>query len=108
MRVVFLAGAEEDLKIIRRYVAKKFGVETWLDTKAKLKASLGTLKTFPLGGAVPEELADLGLEQYRQLISGMNRIIYEVTTDVIYVHIVCDARRDLRTLLSRRLLRAVD
>jgi len=47
----------------------------------------------------------LGLQQYRQVISGMSRIIYELRDEVIYIHIVCDTRRDMRTLLSRRLLR---
>ncbi|MNL18597.1 hypothetical protein D3C87_1397480 [compost metagenome] len=65
-----------------------------------------TIQAFPEGGAIPDELADLGLRQYRQVISGMNRILYEVRADVLYIHIVCDTRRDMRTLLSRRLLRA--
>ncbi|MEO6277846.1 type II toxin-antitoxin system RelE/ParE family toxin [Roseateles sp.] len=108
MKVVFLSGAEEDIKIIRRYVLKNFGAKTWLETKARLKASVATIETFPLGGSVPDELTDLGLDQYRQLISGMNRVIYEVTSDLVYVHIVCDARREMTTLLSRRLLRTAN
>lgn len=34
MKVVFLAGAEEDLRLIRRYVIKHFGAKAWEDTKA--------------------------------------------------------------------------
>ncbi|MGB6009498.1 hypothetical protein [Castellaniella sp.] len=52
----------------------------------------------------PPELAELGLSQYRQTLSGMNRVIYEVQGDVLYVHIVCDTRKDLRSLLATRLL----
>jgi toxin ParE1/3/4 len=37
----------------------------------------------------------------------MNRIIYEVRQDILYIHIIVDARRDLKTLLIRRLLRTV-
>lgn len=55
---------------------------------------------------MPEELADLGLDQYRQLVSGMNRLIYEVTDERICIHIVCDVRRDMRALLAQRLLRS--
>jgi len=39
------------------------------------------------------------------VLVGMNRIIYEVRGDILYIHIVCDARRDLRALLLRRMLR---
>ena len=100
MRVVFLPGAEQDLRDIRRDVLKKFGPQVWADTLARLRATAETLKSFPLSGAVPDELVDLGSERYRQLISGRNRVIHEPTTDVVYVHIVCDARRDLRGMLS--------
>jgi toxin ParE1/3/4 len=105
VRVVFLPGAEQDLRDIRRYVLKKFGPPAWADTLGRLRATVDALKTFPLSGAVPEELADLGSDRYRQLVSGKNRVIYEPTAEVVYIHIVCDVRRDLRGLLSRRLLR---
>ncbi|MFS8975599.1 type II toxin-antitoxin system RelE/ParE family toxin [Cupriavidus necator] len=107
MRAAFLAGAEEDLKDLRRYLIKSFGKPAWQETLQKIKDSVKTIQTFPQGGAVPDELADLTLQQYRQVISGMNRIIYEVREEVIYIHIVCDTRRDMRTLLSRRLLRMI-
>jgi len=107
VRAVFLAAAEEDLKDLRRYVIKSFGKETWLETFEKIKDSVHAIQTFPQGGSIPDELADFNPRQYRQVLSGMNRIIYEVQDEMIYIHIVCDIRRDLRTLLARRLLRSV-
>lgn len=76
MKAVFLSGAEEDLKELRRYLIKRFGKSTWSDTYGKIKTSVRGLQTFPWAGSVPEEFAGLGLGQYRQVISGMNRIIY--------------------------------
>lgn len=107
MRAVFLAGAEEDLRELRRYLIKSFGMSTWQESYQKIKDAVRAIQTFPQGGSLPEELIDLGLQQYRQAISGMNRIIYEIREDVIYIHIVCDTRRDMRTLLSRRLMRVL-
>ncbi|WP_349606762.1 MULTISPECIES: type II toxin-antitoxin system RelE/ParE family toxin [Cupriavidus] len=106
MRAVFLAGAEEDLKDLRRYIVKSFGKPIWQETFQTIKDSIRAIQTFPEGGSVPDELADLNPQQYRQVISGMNRIIYEVREEIIYIHITCDTRRDLKTLLSRRLLRS--
>lgn len=105
MKVVFLHDAEEDLKELRRYIVSKFGKDIWLETKAQIKTTTKSLAAFPQSGHIPDELAELGMAQYRQVIAGMNRIIYEVRGDLLYVHIACDTRRDLRDLLARRLLR---
>jgi toxin ParE1/3/4 len=105
LRIVFLAGAEEDMKELRRYVLKCFGKSAWQETYEKIKESTRTIQNFPRSGSIPDELVDVRLQQYRQVIAGMNRIIYEVADEVIYIHIVCDTRRDMHTLLSRRLVR---
>jgi len=71
----------------------------------KIKEAVRILKNFPQAGCIPEEIEKLNLTQYRQVLSGMNRVIYELRQDVIYIHIVVDARRDMNALLTRRLLR---
>ena len=103
-KVVFLPAAEQDLKTLRAYVFKHFGKSTWLASYSKIKASVEVIQTFPESGQIPEELTRLNLAQYRQIISGMNRIIYEVRQGTAYIHLVCDTRQDLSTLLTRRLL----
>jgi hypothetical protein len=47
----------------------------------------------------------LNLSEYRQVLCGMNRIIYEIRQDVVFIHAVVDVRRDMVSLLTRRLLR---
>lgn len=106
-QIVFLKSAEHDLKELKGYMVKDFGKDTWQASYAKIKDTVNTIGTFPLGGNVPEELERLNLTQYRQVVSGMNRIIYEVRQEIIYIHIVCDTRKDMKSLLTRRLLRIV-
>jgi len=101
----FLAGAEEDLKELRRYILRTFGEAAWADSYQKIRTSVRLIQTAPDSGSVPDELADLHSGRYRQVISGMNRILYEIRGEALYIHIVCDCRRDMQTLLSRRLLR---
>jgi toxin ParE1/3/4 len=105
IKVVILESAEQDLKELREYLVKNFSLGTWQDTYGKLKKAMRTLKDHPLSGTIPEELDRLNLSQYRQIVSGINRIIYEVRQDILYVHIIVDRRRDLKGLLTRRLLR---
>lgn len=105
MKAVLLDEAQADIRELRQYVTRVFGKATWQETYTGIKATVRNTIAFPLHGHTPPELAELGLSQYRQALSGMSRIIYEVQGDVLYVHIVCDTRKDLRTLLTRRLLK---
>ncbi len=103
--VVFLKSAEQDLKELKQYIARRFGTETWQATLGKLKESIQTIQAHPQAGGSPEELRTLNPGQYRQIVSGMNRVIYEIRQQTIYIHIVCDNRRDLQSLLNRRMMR---
>ena len=106
MNVVFLNSAERDLLELKDYVLKNFGKTAWRATYKKIKDAAARLKKFPLEGRVPDELASLNVTQYRQVVAGLNRIIYEVRGQTLYIHIVCDTRKDMQSLLTRRLLRA--
>jgi toxin ParE1/3/4 len=105
MRVVLLASAEHDLKELRRYIVKVFSVATWKNTYDKLKKSIGHLPDFPLLGGIPEELEALNSTQYRQILSGRNRIIYEIRQDTVFIHVIVDIRRDMVSFLMTRLVR---
>jgi toxin ParE1/3/4 len=105
IKVVILESAEHDLKELMSYIVRNFSLKTWQNTYDKIKEVIRNLKTFPYTGSIPEEFEELNLSQYRQVISGMNRIIYEVRQDTLYIHIIVDGRRDLTSLLTRRLLR---
>jgi len=59
-------------------------------------------------GRVPPELESLNSFQYRRVLSGMKRIIYEVRDGTAFIHIVCDTRRDLHGLLMKRIVHAHD
>jgi plasmid stabilization system protein ParE len=105
MKIVILASAELDLKERRSYIVKNFSHDTWQKTYGKLKESIRNLASFPYLGSIPEELETLNLSQYRQILSGMNRIIYETRQDTVYIHIIVDSRRDLKSFLMHRLVR---
>jgi toxin ParE1/3/4 len=105
LRVVLLQSAERDLVELKSYLVKKFGSSQWRISYAHLKESIRNLAHFPQAGVVTDELQTLNLTQYRQVICGMNRLIYEVRQDVVYVHMIVDTRRDVSTLLMQRILR---
>ncbi len=105
LRVVILESAEHDLRELRSYIIKNFSISTWRNSYSSLKKTIRHLQHFPQAGTIPEEIEKLNLTQYRQVLSGVNRIIYERRQDVVYIHIIADSRTELLNLLTRRLLR---
>ncbi len=106
-KVLFLQEAEHDLKAIKKYLLKDFSKKSWEDCYQKIKQSIETIRTFPQLGHVPDELEALNLMHHRQVVSGKNRIIYEINEQLIYIHLICDARKSLGLLLMQRLTRMV-
>lgn len=102
-KIVILESAEHDLKDLRSYLVKNFSQATWQDSYGKIKTVIRNLQAFPYPGAIPDEFQHLGLSQYRQVFSGINRIVYEVRQDIVYIHVIADGRRDLKGLLLRRI-----
>ena len=64
----------------------------------------GSLSEFPERGVYPKELLELGIRDYREIFFKPYRVIYRVTDDVVHVLLIAEGRRDMQTLLQRRLL----
>lgn len=107
MKVVILQSAEADLQDLRRYIVRNFGQAVWRGRYGKIKVAVRMIAEHPQVGRIPHELEILSITQYRQVLSGMNRIIYELRDGTAYIHIVCDARRDMQGLLMRRIVNAL-
>ena len=60
----------------------------------------------PQRGAYPKELLSIGVREYREVFFKPYRIIYNVKAENVYVLLIADGRRDMQTLLQRRLLQA--
>ena len=104
MKTVFLRSAERDLQELRQYLVQNFGTRTWRASLRKIQDAVAAIAQHPHLGRVPPELEEVQMAQYRQVLSGSNRIIYELRDGTAYIHVVCDARRDLKSFLLRRLV----
>lgn len=72
----------------------------------RIEEAFASLSGHPLRGAFPKELLDIGIREYREVFFKPYRIIYRVMDENVYVLLIADGRRDMRTLLERRLLLA--
>jgi toxin ParE1/3/4 len=89
---------------LRNYVAHTFGWQTWRQTSAQLQEAITRIRQYPESGHVPAELEGFFGDSFRQVLSGRNRIIYQVRDDTVFLHLVADTRRDLPALLQRIVL----
>jgi toxin ParE1/3/4 len=72
----------------------------------QIEKALSRLSKFPERGAYPKELLALGIHEYREIFFKPYRIIYRIMDKKVYVLLIADGRRDMQTLLQRRLIGA--
>ena len=103
--VRLVRAAEVDLLEIYNFLAMRETVTVANEMLDGLEAICESLTSFPERGHLPPELERLGLSQFREVHLKPYRIIYEIHESTVFIHCVLDGRRDLQTLLARRLLR---
>jgi toxin ParE1/3/4 len=104
--VLLTEGAEQDLEAIHDYIAE---FDCVANANAVLDALLDTVQSlsrFPERGSYPRELVGLGIKEYRQTFFKPYRMIYRVTGSQVIIYLIADGRRDMQTVLARRLLGA--
>jgi len=70
----------------------------------QLEKAFDSLSENPHHGAYPKELLSIGIREYREIVFKPYRIIYRVMDEKVQVFLIADGRRDMQTLLQRRLL----
>lgn len=73
---------------------------------ASIEAAITALKRYPQRGRHPTELLALGIRDFRETFFKPYRIVYTVEGKRVYVSLIADGRRDMQSLLARRLLGA--
>lgn len=98
------ADAEHDLEAIADYIAEHDSVERAQFVIDKITGLVSSLTTLPDKGNFPKELEAFGNREYRQIFFKPYRLIYQVAGKFVTVMLVADGRRDMPTLLAKRLL----
>lgn len=104
--VLLTQGAEQDLEAIHDYIAEFDCVANAIQVLDRLMDVVESLSRLPQRGSYPKELASLGIKEYRQTAFKPYRVIYRVSGSQVIVHLIADGRRDMQSLLARRLLGA--
>ena len=104
--VLLTEGAEQDLEALHDYIAEFDCVANANYVLDELMAVVESLSKFPERGSYPKELVGLGIKEYRQTFFKPYRVIYRITGNQVIIYLIADGRRDMQSVLARRLLGA--
>ncbi|MBM3513603.1 MAG: type II toxin-antitoxin system RelE/ParE family toxin [Alphaproteobacteria bacterium] len=104
MRVVITRSARRDLDEIFDYIAEHDSVDAALAIVERLESIAKQLARFPMRGRRPPEALARGSGPIRELIAHPYRIVYLIGSNLVFVILIADGRRNMQALLQRRLL----
>jgi len=105
-KVLLTEGAEQDLEAIHDYIAEFDCAANANYVLDELMGVVERLSKFPERGSHPKELVSLGIKEYRQTFFKPYRVIYRITGNQIVIYLIADGRRDMQSVLARRVLGA--
>lgn len=98
------ADAVRDLEEIVGWIARHDGSARAQHVLERIQVAVEALKRFPERGPHPAELLALGIREYRETLFKPYRIVYHVDGARVFISLIADGRRDMQSLLARRLL----
>jgi toxin ParE1/3/4 len=103
-KVLLTQGAEQDLEALFDYIAENDNVANAHRLLDQLMEVAQSLSNLPDRGSRPKELLALGIKEYRQVFFKPYRLIYRLLGEQVLIYVIADGRRDIPSLLTRRLL----
>ena len=102
--VILTEDAARDLEELHDYIVQHDSPDKAEHVLVKIEKAFKSLSELPERGKYPKELLALGIREYREIFFKPYRIFYRVKSDIVYVMLIADGRRNMQTLLQRRLL----
>ena len=102
--VLLTEAAEHDLEAIYEYISELDSTKKGERVLDRLLEVAESLAAFPERGTQPKELRAIGIHDYRQVYFKPYRLLYRQIGDRVIVYLIADGRRDIQSLLYRRLL----
>jgi toxin ParE1/3/4 len=102
--VLLTEDAVADLNDIFTYISEHDSADNADYLIDEIEKKFVSLSELPERGVYPKELIALGIRDYREIFFKPYRIIYRIVKANVYVYLIADGRRDMQTLLQRRLM----
>ena len=104
-QIRIIQEAEDDIFELYKYILENDSKEHATYVYEMLQEKIESLTEFPERGHNPPELERIDVSGFLEIHFKPYRIVYEVDGRQIFIHAVLDGRRDLQSLLERRMFR---
>ena len=103
-RVLLTRDAANDLEELDTWISTHDSPERADYVIDRINDVFQKFTELPERGTYPKELSALGIHEFKEVFFKPYRIIYRVERRTVYIYLIANGRRDMQTLLSRRLL----
>ena len=104
-RIFILQEAEDDIFELYKYILENDSKESAIYVYEQLREKINSLDEYPERGHCPPELERIGVTGFLEIHFKPYRIIYEIDGRQVFIHAVLDGRREIQSLLERRMFR---
>ena len=104
MAVIILPDAQADLLSLQDYMLDKWGEVAWLKAEDAIFEKLENVDAGILNGPPVQELASVGIVDYRNIYTSHHKLVYRQIGGDTHVYLIAGHRQDYPTLLAKRLL----
>lgn len=105
MAIVILPDAQADLLELQNYMLQRWNTELWLAAEDDIFAQLAQVDSGFITGPVVALLADVGITDYRTILTSHHRVLYRQVSGATFVYAVAGQTQDFQALLLKRLFR---
>jgi len=102
--VLLTDDAAHDLEELYDYISRHDGPGKADHVLGQIEKTFVNLSASPERGVYPRELLALGIREFREIFFKPYRVIYRVIGNKVYILLIADGRREMQSLLQRRLL----
>ena len=85
--------------------SRKWSEADWQKAEDEIFVKLALVDTGFLTGAPVQELASVGIFEYRNIVTSHHKLVYRRINADVYVYAIAAHRQDFLTLLMKRLLK---
>jgi toxin ParE1/3/4 len=96
-------AAVRDLEEICNWIAKHDSPQAAGHVLDRLSLTAESIAALPQRGSRPRELPEQMAAEFRQVLFKPYRVIYEIRQNEVVIHLIAEGRRNLQSLLMRRL-----
>jgi len=103
--ILLLEDAMQDIEAVYRHLRRSGSEKAAKEMVSSLRTACSSLSEHPERGHVPPELSKTAHFEYRQIIEGKFRIVYQVAEPNVFVFGIIHGARNIADVLKQRLLR---